>query len=62
MLKKGFVRIEIGRRPNGRPSSRRSMVVTMRGGVRLSFGDVVDPRVVHAVFEAVRKIEGRGPC
>jgi hypothetical protein len=62
MLKTGFVRIEIGRRSRGRPSPRHNMVVTMRGGIRLSFGDVVDPRVVHAVFEAVRNIGGRGPC
>ena len=62
MLKTGFVRIEIGRRPRGRPNARNNLVVTMRGGIRLTFGEVVDPRVVHAVFEAVRNIGEDGPC
>lgn len=61
MPKTGFIRLEVGRRPRGRPSKRRCMVVDLRGGVRLSFGDLVDPRVVHAAFEAA-KLLGRWSC
>ena len=61
MGKVGFVRLEIGRRPRGRPSKRRCLVVDLRGGVRLSFGDLVDPRVVHAAFEAAKQL-GRWSC
>jgi hypothetical protein len=37
------------------------VVVDLRGGVRVSFGDLVDPRVVHAAFEAA-KLLGRWSC
>jgi len=37
------------------------MVVDLRGGVRLSFGDLVDPRVMHAAFEAAKQL-GRWSC
>lgn len=61
MPKVGFVRLEIGRRPRGRPSKRRCVVVELGGGVRLSFGDLVDPRVVHAAFAAAKQV-GRWSC
>ncbi len=61
MVKSGFVRLEVGRRPRGRPSTRRCVVVDLRGGVRLSFGDQVDPKVVQAVFAAAQRL-GRWSC
>lgn len=62
MQQPGFVRIDIGRRPRGRRNRRRSLVIDLPGAVRVSFGDEVDPRVVHAVFAAVKRMGVRGPC
>jgi hypothetical protein len=61
MSKLGFVRLESGRRPRGRPGKRRLLVVDLGGDVRLCFGDLIDPRMVHAAFEAAKQLSRR-PC